>query len=81
MIDMEKLLEWDPDFLFVDQGGQASVEEDYRKSRNGNSLSAVKKGQVYSQLPYNFYSTNLDTAIADAYFLGQDSRPRGLCGR
>jgi len=72
MVDKEKLLEWDPDFIFIDQGGFALVLEDYQKnSVFYESLSAVKEGNVYSQLPYNFYSTNIDTAIADAYFLGK----------
>lgn len=76
MIDKEKLLEWDPTYLFIDQGGYAAVVEDYQKSPDFyNALSAVKSGQVYSQLPYNYYSTNIDTAIADAYFLGKTIYP------
>jgi iron complex transport system substrate-binding protein len=72
MIDKEKLLDWDPDFIFIDQGGFAAVVEDYQKNSTFyESLSAVQNGQVYGQLPYNYYSTNLDTAIADAYFLGK----------
>lgn len=26
---------------------------------------------MYSQLPYNNYSTNIDIAVADAYYLGK----------
>lgn len=76
MIDREKLLEWNPDFLFIDQGGYATVVEDFQKDPTFyQALSAVKNGQVYSQLPYNYYSTNIDTAIADAYFLGKTIYP------
>jgi len=76
MIDKEKLLEWNPDFLFIDQGGYAAVLEDYQKNPDFyNALTAVQNGQVYSQLPYNYYSTNIDTAIADAYFLGKTIYP------
>jgi len=72
MIDKEKLLAWDPDFLFIDQGGFAAVLEDYQKNPTFyESLSAVQAGQVYAQLPYNYYNTNIDTAIADAYYLGK----------
>ena len=72
MIDEEKLLEWDPEFIFLDQGGYASVLEDHQKNPAFyESLSAVRNGNVFSQLPYNSYSTNLDTAIADAYYLGK----------
>ena len=79
MIDKEKLLDWNPDFLFIDQGGYAAVLEDYQKNPAFyEALSAVKNGQVYSQLPYNYYSTNLDTAIADAYFLGNTIYPEAF---
>jgi iron complex transport system substrate-binding protein len=72
MIDKEKLLDWDPDFIFIDQGGYAAVVEDYQKNPTFyEALSAVQNGQVYAQLPYNYYNTNLGTAIADAYYLGK----------
>ena len=72
MIDKEQLLEWDPDFIFIDYGGYSLVAEDYEKTPAlYEALSAVQNGNVYSQLPYNYYSTNIDTAIADAYFLGK----------
>jgi iron complex transport system substrate-binding protein len=72
MIDKEKLLEWDPDVVIVDAGGYASVLEDFRANRAFyDALTAFREGRVYSQLPYNFYSTNIDTAIADAYWLGK----------
>ncbi len=79
MIDKEKLLEWDPDYIFIDQGGFAAVAEDYQKNPDFyNALSAVKNGNLYSQLPYNYYSTNIDTAIADAYFLGKVIYPEAF---
>ena len=33
-------------------------------------INAVKNGKVYLQMPYNYYSTNIDVALADAYFIG-----------
>lgn len=76
MIDKEKLLAWDPDYIFIDQGGFATVLEDYRKNPAFyDSLAAVQNGRVYAQLPYNYYSTNLDTAMADAYYLGKILTP------
>jgi iron complex transport system substrate-binding protein len=72
MIDKEKLLAWDPDIIFIDQGGFAVVLEDYQKNPVFyESLSAVQNGKVYAQLPYNYYNTNIDTAIANAYYLGK----------
>ena len=72
MIDREKLIGWNPDYIFIDQGGYATVLEDYKKNTAFyDSLSAVKNSKVYSQLPYNYYSTNIDTALADCYYLGK----------
>jgi iron complex transport system substrate-binding protein len=79
MIDKEKLLDWDPDFIFIDQGGFAAVDEDYQKNPVFyESLSAIQNGKVYSQLPYNYYNTNIGTAIADAYFLGKILYPEAF---
>jgi len=72
MIDKEMLLSWDPEYIFIDQGGFASVLEDYQKNPSlYEALSAVRDGRLYSQLPYNYYNTNIDTALADAYYLGK----------
>lgn len=72
MIDKEKLLKWNPDKIFIDEGGLQVVQEDYKKNPDYyNNLSAVKNGEVYSQMPYNFYTTNIETAMADAYYLGK----------
>ncbi|MDR3601292.1 MAG: ABC transporter substrate-binding protein [Desulfosporosinus sp.] len=72
MIDKEKIISWDPDFLFLDEGGYTVVTDDYKKNPAFcQSLRAVKNGQVYSQIPYNNYTTNIDTAFADAYYAGK----------
>ena len=72
MIEKEKLLEWDPDIILIDEGGLELVQNDYKKNPQFfQSLQAVKTGQVYGQIPFNFYNTNIDTAIADAYYAGK----------
>jgi iron complex transport system substrate-binding protein len=71
MIDKEQLVEWDPDIIFIDEAGWPMVRDDYAANRGlYASLKAVKEGKVYGYLPYNYYATNVDTAIADAYFMG-----------
>lgn len=72
MIDKEKLIEWDPDIIFIDESGLQMVKEDYAGNPGFyQTLKAVKEGKVYGYLPYNYYTTNIDTAIADAYFMGK----------
>ncbi|WP_456450349.1 iron ABC transporter substrate-binding protein [Palaeococcus sp. (in: euryarchaeotes)] len=76
-IDKEKLLEWNPEFIFLDEGGLKLIQEDYSKSPDFyNSLKAFKEGNIYGVLPYNFYSTNIGTAVADAYFIGKVLYPK-----
>ncbi len=70
MIDKEKLLEWDPDVIFVDEASYSLVKEDL-KDPVYQSLSAVKNGRVYGVMPYNWYANNYDTVLADAYFIGK----------
>lgn len=71
MIDKEKLIAWDPDIIFVDEAGLSMVKEDYGKNPGlYQSLQAVDEHNVYGFLPYNYYTTNVDTALADAYFMG-----------
>lgn len=71
-IDPEQLLAWDPEIIFIDAGGLQLVKDDYKKDPAVyRSLSAVKEGEVYSLIPYNWYWTNIDTAIADAYYAGK----------
>lgn len=70
-LDKEKLLELDPDFLIIDGGGLSVLQEDYETNPDYyESLSAVKRGNVYLQLPFNYYGTNLEIALADAYYIG-----------
>jgi iron complex transport system substrate-binding protein len=71
MLDKEKLLDMNPDIIILDAGGLALVQKDYQSSpQYYQGLSAFKNGKVYMQLPYNFYYTNIDIALSDAYYIG-----------
>lgn len=68
-IDLEQVLAWDPDIIFLDFNGMQLINEDYAKNPDFyNSLSAVAEGNVYSQISFRSYASNLDTALADAYY-------------
>jgi iron complex transport system substrate-binding protein len=70
-VDLEKVVSWDPDVIFLDPGNMDLVNEEYAKSPDYfNSLRAVKNGRVYSMISYNYYTTNVEIAIADAYYAG-----------
>jgi iron complex transport system substrate-binding protein len=68
-IDVEKVLAWDPDYIFIDFNGMDIIREDYAANPDYyNSLSAVQEGRVYSQISFRSSAANLETALADAYY-------------
>lgn len=68
-IDVEQVLQWDPDVLFLDFNGLSLIEEDYASDPGFyNNLTAVREGRVYSQISFRSYASNLETALADAYY-------------
>ncbi len=71
-VDKEMLLKIDPEVIFIDGGGLALVAEDFRKKPDYyRALTAFRTGRVYTLLPFNFYTTNIGTALADAYAVGK----------
>ncbi len=71
ILDKEKLLDMDPEIIFIDAGGLANVQADYKSNPQFyQGLSAFKTGKLYMQLPFNYYSTNIDIALCDAYYIG-----------
>lgn len=74
MIDKEKLLEWNPDLIFIDEASATAVRNDLADPVMG-SLGAVKAGRVYGVMPYNWYANNYDTVLADAYYIGKTLYP------
>jgi len=69
-IDKEQLIKWNPDYIFIDGGGYQLVMNDlYLPSMK--LLKAVKSSDLYGILPFNFYTTNICTAFADAYYIGK----------
>lgn len=70
-IDLEKVLVWDPEVIFLDPGNMDLVNEQYDKNPTYfQSLQAVQNGEVYSMISYNNYTTNVELAVADAYYAG-----------
>jgi iron complex transport system substrate-binding protein len=76
-IDKEKLLSWDPDLIFLDGGGLNLVRQDYQKKPEFYSnLKAFRDKRVFILYPYNWYVTNIDTAVVDAYVAGKILHPK-----
>lgn len=68
-IDPEQVLQWDPEVIFLDFNGMELIREDYAANPGYyNSLTAVRTGRVYSQISFRSNASNLETALADAYY-------------
>ncbi len=77
-VDLEKLLKMDPDKIIIDAGGLNIFKQQYlvdEKAAIFNSMSAFKNNEVYLQMPYNGYFTNLEIAYCNAYFAASISYP------
>lgn len=78
-ISKETLVSADPEFIFIDLGTMQIPEggaiAELRTNPAFSGLSAVKNKKVYGVLPYNFYSTNYESVLADAYFVGKTVYP------
>ncbi|MGM0431406.1 MAG: iron ABC transporter substrate-binding protein [Spirochaetota bacterium] len=80
-ISKEQLLAWDPDYLFLDTATlQLGTTESalYQLSHDPvfTHLQAVQRGSVYGLLPYNWYSLNYGSALANAYYVGKVLYPK-----
>ena len=70
-IDLEQVLTWNPDVIFVDFNGLALINENYKVNPDYyKQLKAVQEGRVYSQISFRSSASNLDTALADTYYAG-----------
>jgi iron complex transport system substrate-binding protein len=72
----EQIVAWDPDVLFVDvstlqSDPQASAVYELQNDPAYTGLTAVRRGEVYGVLPYNWYTGNYGSILADAYFVGK----------
>ena len=74
-IAKEALVDWDPEYIFIDVGtlqlGNEGAIGELKNDTSLAGLSAVKNGRVYGVIPYNFYSTNYESVLANAYFVGK----------
>ena len=71
-VGKEMLLKLDPSAVFIDGGGTTLVSADIKKHPGFyRSLTAFDKGRFYTLHPFNWYVTNIDTALTNAYAMGK----------
>ena len=78
-INKEQLLMWDPEIIVIDANGYELLMRDIQAMPEYyDSLQAFNRGDVFMQMPYNYYSTNIEIALANAYYLGTKLYPEAF---
>nr|WP_319540677.1 ABC transporter substrate-binding protein [uncultured Methanospirillum sp.] len=75
-VSKEQIVQWNPDVIFVDlatlgnaKTGQTAIEE-LKTDPAYKNLKAVKDGKVYATLPNVWSYANMETPLANAYYIG-----------
>ncbi len=74
-ISKEQILSWDPEIIFIDissilSGDESNSIYELQHREYYQHLQAVHDGRVYGVLPYNLYTQNFGSILADAYYIG-----------
>lgn len=68
-VDTEKFFTLNADKIIIDASGVSKFKTTYNSNKEAfNNLKAFQDGEVYLQLPYNNYYTNIEVALMDAYY-------------
>ncbi len=71
-VDVEQIILWNPDYLFIDESGLQLVINDMKNSRALNfGLDAFKNDKVFILLRYNNYATNYEYVLLNAWYAGK----------
>lgn len=70
-VSLEQIGAWNPDYMFLNGGNMELMREDYANNREFfDALAAFENGGLYTQPTFNMNGTNIEMAVADAYFIG-----------
>ena len=73
-IDQEKLVQINPDKIFIDSMNLSGFINEYKEKKETlNALNAFKNKETYVQMPYNAYYTNLEVQIMTTYYIASIS--------
>ena len=78
-VDLEKILEWNPEVLFLDAGNLVLVEAEYAENPDFfQQLAAVQNGQVYQWPNSTSSSANLEISLVNTYYAGKVLYPEAF---
>lgn len=77
-LESETFFKLDPDIVVIDSAGLSKFKVTYTNADNKKLFDAMKafnQNNIYLQMPFNAYYTNVEIALMDAYFLASISYP------
>ena len=70
-VDLEQIIAWDPDIVFLDPGNMDLVNDEYANNPGFfDSLRAIQEGQVYTMSSTNAAGPNVTYLLINAYYAG-----------
>lgn len=70
-VDLEQIIRWDPDIIFLDPGNMDLVNDEYRNNPDFfQSLRAVREGKLYTMPSTNAAGPNITYLLINAYYAG-----------
>jgi iron complex transport system substrate-binding protein len=71
-VDVEQIISWNPDFLFLDAAGYEQILPTIEAgSPLRRTIVAFEQNRVYTLMPHNFYATNFETVLINGWFAGK----------
>ncbi|NMD43653.1 MAG: ABC transporter substrate-binding protein [Firmicutes bacterium] len=71
LVDKEKIIDWDPEFVFLDSSGVDIVRTDFRENPDFYAhLSAVRDRKVYQYPSSTSYYSNVEIPLVNCYYVG-----------
>ena len=75
-VSKEQIIEWDPDVIFIDlatlgnaKTGKTAIQQ-LESDPSLKNLKALKNGRIYTTLPNVWSYSNMETPLANAYYMG-----------
>ena len=74
-IDLETLLAWNPDYIFLDAAGRDLWQPEFEEKPLLRTLKAYRRRQVFVVLPFNWHTINYESLLCNTWFIGRTLYP------
>jgi iron complex transport system substrate-binding protein len=78
-IDIEQLILWDPEMIFIDASGEKIIHSEIARAKIPTEhLKAFRGKSIYRTWPYNWYTINYENILINAYHIGKTIYPEAF---